>query len=198
MREKTHYCFFFVFLHIRKTLQIAINNRLTFSPLARSVGDVVSVGFKMGSKLQRYRGRVQKKGQRHAYTVHFSTGDTWTVNAQRDDMRLIEAGSADVKEEPAVVPVAAAVKEEKADNQDEKQTDPRPQNSQAPTKKKKGGKKPATGEHRPCVMTEIGPVKCGDRLYIKWVEGDGQFYEADVTNVSDIRGVAVQYPDNDD
>ena len=41
--QKTHYCFFFDFLHIRKTLHIAMNKRLTFSPLARSVGDVVSV-----------------------------------------------------------------------------------------------------------------------------------------------------------
>ena len=68
----------------------------------------------------------------------------------------------------------------------------------APTAAAAAAAAAAQGEHKPSVTTEIGPVKLGDRLYVRWMEGDGQFYAADVTNVSSIRGVAVRYPDNAD
>ena len=56
----------------------------------------------------------------------------------------------------------------------------------------------ATGEHAPEVDTAIGPVKLRAEVWVKWVDGDGEFYRADVTNVSKTRGVTVRYPDTAD
>lgn len=55
-----------------------------------------------------------------------------------------------------------------------------------------------TGEHAPEVDTAIGPVKLRTEVWVKWVDGDGEFYRADVTNVSKTRGVTVRYPDTAD
>lgn len=45
------------------------------------------------------------------------------------------------------------------------------------------------------VDTTIGPIKLGAQVWVKWIEGDGKFYPAHVTNVSQISGVTVRYPD---
>ena len=41
------------------------------------------------------------------------------------------------------------------------------------------------------VMTPIGSVRLGDRLEIRWLEGDGQFYTGTVKALSDA-GVTVR------
>ena len=50
----------------------------------------------------------------------------------------------------------------------------------------------AAREHAPEVATAIGPIKLRDQVWVKWVDGDGEFYGADVTNVSKTRGVTVR------
>ena len=47
------------------------------------------------------------------------------------------------------------------------------------------------------VMTPIGSVRLGDRLDIRWLEGDGQFYTATVKALTDA-GVTVFYPETSD
>lgn len=43
------------------------------------------------------------------------------------------------------------------------------------------------------VMTAIGAIKLGDHLDVKWIDGDGQFYTATVTALTDA-GVTIVYP----
>jgi hypothetical protein len=48
------------------------------------------------------------------------------------------------------------------------------------------------------VDTKIGQIKRCDQVWVKWVDGDGEFYAANVTNVSSINGITVHYPENGD
>ena len=48
------------------------------------------------------------------------------------------------------------------------------------------------------VDTKIGQIKRCDQVWVKWVDGDGEFYAANVTDVSSINGITVHYPENGD
>lgn len=48
------------------------------------------------------------------------------------------------------------------------------------------------------VDTAIGPVKLCDQVWIKWVDGDGEFYAANVVDVSSVYGITVCYPESAD
>eukprot|EP01048_Picozoa_sp_COSAG05_P000081 COSAG05_NODE_2_length_63105_cov_159.292956_24_plen_1233_part_00 len=50
----------------------------------------------------------------------------------------------------------------------------------------------------PAVTTAVGPIRLGDLIYVKWIDGDGQFYAATVSNVSPSRGITVKYPESKD
>jgi hypothetical protein len=56
----------------------------------------------------------------------------------------------------------------------------------------------ADAANRPTVSTAAGPIRLGDLVFVKWTEGDGRFYGAEVISVSRSRGVTVRYPETPD
>lgn len=45
----------------------------------------------------------------------------------------------------------------------------------------------------PAVSTDIGTIRLGDKIFVRWI-GDGLMYQAAVVNVSRTRGLTVRYP----
>jgi hypothetical protein len=66
------------------------------------------------------------------------------------------------------------------------------------SKKVKAAAAAALPKSGPSIQTEVGVIRLHDSIFVRWTDGDGQFYAATVTNVSPSRGLTVKYPESKD
>ena len=67
------------------------------------------------------------------------------------------------------------------------------QRTQGPKAAKPKRARVAAAPAAPGVQTAVGHLRCGDRLSVKWVSGDGLWYSASVEFASSVRGIGLRF-----